>query len=385
MTPTMSIISRLLLTAAALTSLVTTAMSEATLERRTFGKIADGRDATLFSLQNGHGVTVEITNLGGAIVRFLAPDRDGKSGDIVLGLDTAAGYQGGHPFFGVIAGRYANRIAKGKFSLDGKDYTLAINNGPNSLHGGKVGFDKKLWDIVSSGVANGVATLVLKYVSPDGEEGYPGTLSTTLTYALDATGALQISYAATTDKPTVVNLTNHSYFNLGGHQSGDILKHTVRLHAGNFTATDADLIPTGEILPVAGTPLDFTKPMAIGERIKQHDFLPLAYGKGYDHNFVIDGAPGKVRIAAIVTDPVSGRTLECSTDAPGVQLYTMNHVSSPVAGKSGAQYAAHSGFCLETQHYPDSPNHPTFPTTTLRPGETYRHTTIYKVGTVANP
>jgi aldose 1-epimerase len=302
---------------------------------------------------------------------------------IVLGKDTLAEYEAGHPFFGCITGRYANRIAKGKFTLDGKSYSLHVNNGPNSLHGGKEGFDKKLWKITETGEEAGAGFVRLSYTSPDGEEGYPGKLDCTVTYSFTNGNELRIEYTATTDKPTVVNLTNHSYFNLEGHGKGTILDHVAQIFASRYTDTDADLIPTGAIKDVAGTPLDFRSPVRIGDRIDQKEFPPLKHGAGYDHNFIVDGEPGTLRPAAKVTDPKSGRTLECLTTEPAVQLYTTNHMDKPTKGRDGRTYEFRGAFCLETQHYPDSPNHKAFPTTVLRPGETYRHTCVYRAG-VAN-
>lgn len=365
---------------ASLALLPTISMSKGTITTTPFGTLKDGRTAELVTLTNSSGSSVQITNFGGIIVSFNVPDKDGKLDSIVLGKNTLAEYEAGHPFFGVITGRYANRIAKGRFTLEGKEYTLAINNGPNSLHGGKVGFDKKLWAIAESGLKDGVPSVTLSYISPDGEEGYPGTLTCLVTYTFNDSGELKIEYAATTDKTTVVNLTNHSYFNLEGHGKGTILEHVAQFHCSSYTDTDADLIPNGEIKSVAGTPLDFRQPVKIGERIEQTDFTPLKYGAGYDHNFIIDGEPGKLRPAVIVTAPLSGRTLECLTTEPAVQLYTMNHVSRAESGRDGRSYERRGAFCLETQHYPDSPNHPSFPTTTLKPGETYRHTCVYRTG-----
>ena len=348
----------------------------------TFGKLKDGREAKLITLENASGASVQITNFGGIIVSFNVPDKDGKMDSIVLGKDTLAEYEAGHPFFGALTGRYANRIAKGKFTLDGKDYTLAVNNGPNSLHGGKEGFDKKLWTVKGSGEKDGAGFVTITYTSPDGEEGYPGSLKCEVTYSFNDANELRLAYTATTDKTTILNLTNHSYFNLAGHGKGTILDHVAQIFAAQYTDTDADLIPTGEIKNVEGTPLDFRKPARIGDRIDQKEFLPLKYGAGYDHNFIVEGKAGTLRPAAKVTDPKSGRTLECLTTEPAVQLYTTNHLDKPTEGRAGRTYEFRGAFCLETQHYPDSPNHPKFPTTVLKPGETYRHETIYKAGVV---
>ena len=344
----------------------------------TFGKLKDGREAKLITLENKHGASVQITNFGGIVVSFNVPDKDSKMDSIVLGKETLAEYESGHPFFGALTGRYANRIAKGKFTLEGKEYTLAVNNGPNSLHGGKQGFDKKLWAVKGTGEKEGAGFATLAYTSPDGEEGYPGTLHCEATYSFNDANELCIDYTATTDKTTVINLTNHSYFNLAGHGTGTILDHIAQIQSAQYTDTDADLIPTGEIKDVTGTPLDFRKPTRIGDRIDQKDFLPLKYGAGYDHNFIVEGKPGTLRPAAKVTDPKTGRTLECLTTEPAVQLYTTNHMNKPEKGRDGRTYNFRGAFCLETQHYPDSPNHPSFPTTTLKPGETYRHTCVYR-------
>ncbi len=345
-----------------------------------FGKLKDGRGADLITLENKSGASVQITNFGGIVVSFNVPDKTGKMDSIVLGKETLAEYEAGHPFFGALTGRYANRIAKGKFTLEGKEYTLAVNNGPNSLHGGKVGFDKKLWAVKGTGEKDSAGFVTMTYTSPDGEEGYPGALKCEVTYSFNDANELRIDYTATTDKTTVVNLTNHSYFNLEGHGKGLILDHVAQIHSSQYTDTDADLIPTGELKSVEGTPLDFRKPVRIGDRIDQKEFAPLKYGAGYDHNFIVEGKPGTLRPAAKVTGPKSGRTLECLTTEPAVQLYTTNHMDQPVKGRDGRTYEFRGAFCLETQHYPDSPNHPAFPTTTLKPGETYHHTCVYRAG-----
>lgn len=369
-----------LLTALTLTTALSSAM-EPSISHKPFGTLKSGKAVEIHHLDNGKGVRAGIITLGGIIVSLEVPDRDGRSGDIVLGFDTLAEYEAGHPFFGCITGRYANRIAKGRFTLDGREYQVPVNNGPNSLHGGNEGFDKKVWNVRASEVRDGRPTLVLTYTSPDGEEGYPGKLDTTVTYQLTPEGELRIDYEAVTDKPTVVNLTNHTYFNLAGDGSGPVSDHLLTLHCSRYTDTDPNLIPTGELKPVAGTPLDFRKPERIGARIDQTDFKPLEYGAGYDHNFVIDGAAGTLRRAARVEDPSSGRVMECLTTAPAVQLYTANHMTETIRGKGGRTYGRRGALCLETQHYPDSPNHPDFPSTVLRPGETYRHTTVYRFST----
>ncbi len=331
---------------------------------------AGGQPVKLYTLSNAKGMEAAITNYGGIIVSIKVPDRGGKPGDVVLGFDSLDGYLKEHPYFGAIVGRYGNRIAKGKFKLNGAEYTLARNNGENALHGGLKGFDKKVWTAKPSG-----NSLELRYVSKDGEEGYPGTLSATVRYTLTNENELRIDYTATTDKATVLNLTNHSYFNLAG--AGDILGHQLTINADRFTPVDAGLIPTGELRPVAGTPFDFRKPHAIGERINNND-EQLKLGKGYDHNFVLNGAAGTLRLAARATDPSSGRVLEVLTTEPGLQFYTGNFLDGSVKGKGGRAYAFRNGFCLETQHFPDSPNKPSFPTVVLKPGQTFRSTTVFK-------
>ncbi len=338
-----------------------------------WGTTKAGQKVTIYTLRNDKGLEVRIANYGGIIVSLKVPDKKGVFADVVLGFDNFADYESKSPFFGCITGRYANRIAGGKFNLDGQTYSLAVNNGPNHLHGGKIGFDKKVWQASPIQNEKGVG-LTLQYTSPDGEEGYPGTLKCEATYLLTNDSALEITYSATTDKPTVLNLTNHSYFNLAGEGNGSILNHDLTLHADQYTPTDDTLIPNGTLAPVKGTPLDFTTPHPIGERIGA-DFNPLIQGVGYDHNYVISG-PDRLKKAAHVKDTVSGRVLEVFTTQPGVQLYTGNHLK--VTGKQGHEYKSRDGFCLETQHYPDSPNHTTFPTPVLRPGEIYQHTCIYK-------
>jgi aldose 1-epimerase len=347
---------------------------ERKVEKQPFGKTADGTPVDLYTLTNSKGVRVAITNYGGIVVSLFTPDRNGNLGDIVLGFERLEDYLKGHPYFGAIIGRYGNRIAKGRFTLDGVEYKLAQNNGENHLHGGLVGFDKKVWKARDFVDAEG-QHLELRYTSPDGEEGYPGNLDVTVTYSLNEQNQLRIDYVATTDKPTVVNLTNHSYFNLAGE--GDILGHLLRLNADYFTPVDAGLIPTGELRPVKGTPFDFTEPTPIGARIEQDD-EQLRYGRGYDHNFVLRGGGGSLAEAAEVYEPKTGRVLRVLTTEPGVQFYTGNFLDGTLRGKYGRVYHRRTGFCLETQHFPDSPNKPHFPTTVLRPGQTYRSTTIYE-------
>ena len=341
-----------------------------------FGKIANGTEVQLFTLTNASGAKATITNFGGTLTSLMVPDKNGKLGDVILGFDNVSGYQSPEflksgPYFGALIGRYGNRIKGGKFSLDGKMYTLAKNNGPNSLHGGKVGFDKVVWHAEPGTSADG-QSLKLTYLSKDGEEGYPGNLNVTVVYTLTNDNALRIDYTATTDKATPLNLTNHAYFNLNHGAGKDILGHQVTLPADRYTVVDATLIPTGELKPVKGTPFDFTTPHAIGERIAK---VP----GGYDHNWVLNGGNGQ-HAAASVYEPVSGRTMEVTTDEPGIQFYTGNFLDGTLKGKGGTVYGKHAGFCLETQHFPDSPNQPKFPTTVLKPGETFHSVSTYKFG-----
>lgn len=337
-----------------------------------FGKTADGTPVERYVLTNGK-VTAKVMTYGGIITDLIVPDRNGKPGDVVLGFDTLDGYLKGHPFFGATVGRYANRIAKGKFSLDGKEYTLAVNNGPNTLHGGNKGWDKYVWKVEKSSDTS----LTLSHTSPDGDEGYPGKIDATVTFTVTNDNALRIDYTAKTDKATPLNLTNHTYFNLGGPASGVIDDHVLQLEVDSFTPVDDTLIPTGKIAPVRGTPLDFTRPTAIGSRYNELTAEP----KGYDHNFVLRGHGELTALAARVTDPKSGRVMEVYTTEPGVQLYTSNFMDGTLKGKGEVVYKQHGAFCLETQHYPDSPNHPEFPSSILKPGETFKSTTIYKFST----
>jgi len=340
-----------------------------------FGKTTDGTEAQLYTLTNAHGLQVRITNYGGTVTSILAPDKDGKMSDVVLGFDNVAGYQSPEylksgPYFGALIGRYGNRIAKGKFTLDGKTYTLAKNNGPNHLHGGTKGFDKVLWQ-AEPGVSVDGQTLRLTYTSKDGEEGYPGNLTVTVVYTLTGEDALRIDYTATTDKATPLNLTNHSYFNLHHGQVPNALGHELTIKADRYTVVENTLIPTGELKAVAGTPFDFRTAHTIGERIAQ---VP----GGYDHNWALNGEG--MRSAVLVYEPTSGRTMEVLTDQPGVQFYAGGFLDGTLKGKGGTTYAKNYGFCLETQHFPDSPNQPSFPGTVLKPGETFRSTTLYKFG-----
>ena len=340
------------------------------------GKLPDGTAVELYTLKD-EKIEVQVINYGGFIVSLKVPDRSGKADDVVLGFDDAAGYYENNrsqhaSFFGCIVGRYANRIAHAAFALDGHSYALAKNNGDNSLHGGPGGFHNVMWE--AKEINDGVE---LRYLSKDGEEGYPGNLSAIVRYTVEG-GDLKIEYSATTDKPTVVNLTNHSYFNLSGQGHGTILDEQLKLNASRFTPVDSGLIPTGELKPVTGTPFDFLKPHAVGERINADD-EQLRLGKGYDHNFVIDGGGKKLTQAAEVYDPASGRVLQVLTTEPGVQLYTANHLDgASIKGKQGIAYVKNGALCLETQHFPDSPNHPKFPSTVLRPGGSYHTVTIYR-------
>ncbi len=339
-----------------------------TIDRQPFGRIGS-RDIARFTLRSGRGVSVSIIEYGGIITSVEAPDRDGAAGDIVLGFDTLDGYLGTEPYFGALIGRVANRIARGRFTLDGHAYTLAVNNGPNHLHGGVKGFDKAIWRAEPSVDATG-AHLRLSYTSANGEEGYPGTLSVSVTYTLTNANELRIAYAATTDRATPVNLTNHTYWNLATR--GDVLRHEVTINADRYTPVDDTLIPTGEIASVAGTPFDFRAPKPIRRDLAQLSNVP----RGYDHNWVLNG--GGLRRAATVHDPATGRVLDVDTDQPGLQFYTGNFLDGSIVGKRGIRYQTHAGLCLETQHFPDAVNHPTFPSTIVRPGAPYRTTTVFR-------
>ena len=360
--------------AACLLGCASTPHSQPQISRESFGRTPDGTPVDLFTLRNSNGVEARICNYGGIIVSFKAPDRHGKMGDVVLGYNTLDEYIKNNPFFGCLVGRYGNRIAGGKFTLEGKEYKLAVNNGPNALHGGLKGFDKVVWEASVRASPQG-AGLQLKYLSKDGEEGYPGNSSVTALYTLTDDNGLRLDYTATTDKPTVVNLTQHSYFNLAG--KGDVLGHLVMIAADKFTPTDSTQIPTGELRSVEGTPFDFRTPTAIGKRINQDD-EQLKIGSGYDQNFVINKPLGELGLAARVLEPKSGRVLEVLTTEPGIQFYTANHLKG-IKGKYGWLYQPRNGFCMEPGHYPDSPNHPSFPSTELKPGEVYKNTIIYRL------
>lgn len=350
---------------------------------KSFGRLPDGRETHLYTLSNAHGLQVEITNYGGTIVRLLVPDREGKLEDVTLGFASVEPYPKQSPYFGALIGRVGNRIANGRFTLDGRTYTLAKNNTPGgmgcTLHGGEVGFDKVLWD-AEPATRDGQPALRLRYTSKDGEEGFPGKLAVEVVYSLTPDHGLRIEYSATTDRPTPVNLTNHAYFNLAGEGSGTILDHVLTVKAKRYTPVDAGLIPTGEIALVANTPFDFTTPRAIGERVNvEHE--QLRFGGGYDHNFALDSQDGSLALAAEVYEPKSGRRMEVLTTEPGLQFYSGNFLDGTLTGKSGRSYVHRGAFCLETQHYPDSINQPAFPSTVLRPGEAYRSTTVYRFST----
>jgi aldose 1-epimerase len=347
---------------------------EAKVTKSVFGEMPDGRKVDIYTLEEG-ALKARVMTYGARLVSLEVPDRNGKTADVVLGYDSLEPYtKDPKTYFGAIVGRYGNRIAHGTFELDGKRYHLPINDGDNSLHGGTVGFDKVLWQ--GKEIPGGVE---LTLVSKDGDQGYPGTLTARVRYTLEA-HALKIEYFATTDKDTVLNLTNHSYFNLAGEGQGDILGHVLTIPADRYTPVDSGLIPTGELAPLAGTPLDFRKPAPIGARI--HDnFEQLRLGKGYDHNFVLNGQMGALHEAAQVVDPKSGRVLTVETTQPGVQFYSGNFLDGTAHGKHGHVYNQHAALCLETQHFPDSPNHPKFPTSELKPGETYHYVTVFKFST----
>jgi len=345
------------------------------LSKEVFGSLPDGSTADIFTLRNANGMEARITNYGGIVVSLTAPDRNGVWGDVVHGCNSLAEYLKEFYYFGCLVGRYGNRIAKGKFTLNGQEYTLAQNNGENNLHGGIKGFDKVLWKARALDRKDGAA-LELTYTAKDGEEGFPGNLSVKAIYSLTADNALKLEYTATTDKDTHCNLTHHSYFNLAG--KGDVLGYEMFINSAKYTPVSASLIPTGELRPVAGTPFDFSKPTPIGARIDADD-EQIKFGAGYDHNWVLKKErQGRLSLAATVYDPSTGRFLEAFTTEPGVQCYTGNYLDGSLTGKGGWAYPRRSAFCLEPQHFPDSPNQPTFPSTVLKPGQTYRHTLLYK-------
>ena len=342
---------------------------------RPFGKARNGDAVELYTLANATGMEATIMTYGGIVKSLRVPDRSGKLDDVVLGFDSLDGYLGDPPapYFGALIGRYGNRIAKGRFTLNGVEYKLALNNGVNALHGGLQGFDKVVWKAKSPSPQS----LELTYLSKDGEEGFPGNLTTIVTYTVTDNNELKLNYSATTDKDTVLNLTNHSYFNLAGQGEGDVLEHKLMINAGKFTPVDATLIPTGELRSVDGTPFDFRQPKTIGERIDGAD-EQLKFGGGYDHNYVLNVSGAAPELAVRVTEPKSGRVMEVLTTQPGVQLYTGNKLDGKLRGKGGKAYQRRYGFCLETQHFPDSPNKPAFPSVVLKPGERYQSTTVYR-------
>lgn len=341
-------------------------------------QVEDFSSIKLYKLRNARGMEVHVTNYGAIITAILVPDRTGKLADVALGYHRLEDYLNApdKPYFGAVVGRYGNRIAGGQFTIDGQTYTLAKNNGPNSLHGGNIGFDKVVWEATPL-AGNDPAQLILKYTSRDGEEGYPGNLQVQVTYTLNDANQIVVDYQATTDKATHVNLTQHTYFNLRGEGNGDILGHELMINAANFTPVDETLIPTGKLAPVAGTPFDFRTAKPIGRDIGQAD-EQLKIGGGYDHNFVLQPGPAdQLNLAAEVYEPESGRVLTVHTNEPGVQFYCGNFLDGRLQGKAGQPYVHRGGFCLETQHYPDSPNQPTFPSTLLRPGQTYQTRTVF--------
>jgi aldose 1-epimerase len=362
---------------AAAAALAISLVLESTVSHSITKVMFQGKAIEVVTLKNPSGMEVQAMSYGAIITSVKVPDRAGVFADVVLGFDQPEQYWAAPPppYFGAVVGRYGNRIANGAFTLDGKKYTLAKNNGPNHLHGGLKGFDKVLWSVATKNAPEG-ASAIFTYTSPDGEEGYPGTLTARVTYTLTDKNALIVDYHATTDKPTVLNLTQHSYFNLAGEGTGDILDHQLMLNADRFVPIDTTSIPLGDLASVAGTPFDFRKPTAIGARINQ-DHVQLKNGQGYDHNWVLNGKGPGPQLAARVTDPKSGRILEIATTEPGVQFYTGNFLDGTIKGKSGHVYARRTALCLETQHYPDSPNHKSFPTSELRPGKAYESRTVF--------
>lgn len=353
-------------------------MTNAAISKAPFGKTPEGELVDIYTLRNKNGLEARIMTYGGIVVSLKTRDKAGRLDDVVLGYDSLEGYLARNPYFGAVIGRCGNRISKGKFSLNGKTYSLAQNNASkNHLHGGLKGFDKVVWTAKPSETPNGPA-LELSYLSKDGEEGYPGNLSVTVIYTLTADDGLRIDFKATTDKHTICNLTHHSYFNLNG--SDDVLDHVVQINAERFTAVNADVIPTGELRSVAGTPLDFRKPAPIGERINSND-EQIQLAGGYDHNWVFDKPAGHLGLVARVTEKISGRRMEVFTTHPGMQFYSGNFLDGTIIGKGGQKYHRRSAFCMEPQHFPDAPNHPHFPSIELKPGQVYQHTLVYKFST----
>jgi aldose 1-epimerase len=350
----------------------------ASITKANFGKLPDGQEITLYTVTNKNGVEMKVMNYGAIITSLKTPDKNGVLEDIVLGYDSLAGYLKESPFFGAVVGRYGNRIAKGKFTLEGKEYTLAINNGVNALHGGVKGFDKVVWTIEEVTSAEGPA-LKLSYLSKDMEEGYPGNLKAEVIYTLTDNNELRLDYTATTDKTTVINLTQHSYFNLTGNAKRDILEHEIMINSDEIVPVDKTLIPTGKLRKVANTPFDFTTAQPIGKGINDKD-EQIVLGGGYDHCFVLRDASDSLKLAAVLTEPVSGRKVEVYTTEPGIQFYSGNFLTGSITGKGGVVYARRFGLCLETEHFPDSPNQKQFPSVVLKPGETYKTSTVYKFG-----
>lgn len=352
--------------------------AQGSVQKRAYGSTTDGKAVDEYTLTNANGVEVKVITYGGIIASVKVPDRDGNPGDVVLGYSNLPDYETRNFYFGTAVGRYGNRIGSAGFNLDGQSYSLAANNGPNSLHGGLKGFDKQVWQ--ARALEGDDPALELTYLSPDGEEGFPGNLSVTMTYTLTADNGLRIDYQAITDKTTIVNLTNHSYFNLAGNGAGAIYDHILQLNADRFTPVDVNMIPTGELAPVAGTPFDFRTPKRVGDEIRS-GHQQMALGLGYDHNWVLNRqSDSGLELAARAYDPVTGRSLEVWTTEPGIQFYTGNFLNATMVGSSGGMYRQGDGFCLETQHYPDSPNRPEFPSTELKPGDTYQSSTVYKFG-----
>ncbi len=367
----------IILQAGCMTKPTSGAAAKPGVSRAPFGVLANGDSVHAFTLTNANGIEVRALDYGGIIQSLRTPDRAGRMADIVLGFDTLDKYVKLSPYFGALIGRYGNRIAEGKFTLDGKAYSLAVNNGPNALHGGLVGFDKVVWN-AEPFTTDSSAGVVWTHISPDGDQGYPGALAVRVTYTLTNADELRIDYQAITDKPTILNLTNHSYFNLAGAGSGNVLNTLMTIDADSITPVDSTLIPTGKLAAVAGTPFDFRTPTAIGARIGDAN-QQLKFAGGYDHNFVLNRGDTGLTHAARAVDPGSGRTLDVYTDQPGVQFYTGNFLDGTFNGVGGT-YSKHDAFCLETQHYPDSPNHPNFPSVVLRPGQTYHSETVFRFG-----